>query len=56
MAKRTLVNFYIECEDQTKLESVLYEAGFAFYDATQYDDYCADGSSLEDVESELDRK
>ena len=59
MEERKIVNFYIECEsqtDQARLESILSKQGYPFYNASKLDDYCNDGSSLEDVERELEGK
>lgn len=56
-----IVNFYIETEDQAKLEQLLYTNGIAFYDATNFDPFtegesCEKFPTLESIESFLELK
>ena len=54
----TIVNLYIEVRDQVKLEQLLHQSGYAFYDATAADYYTMGEQcrTLEDIEASIEQK
>ena len=54
--KMTIVCLYIECKDQAKLEQLLHDNDYAFYDATDLDKVTKVCTTMEEIEILLEDK